>query len=94
MKAGYRKASQIYDKALKSKKYGRDFVDCFFQGHPKEIKKIRAFWWEHLALQDENERFNLIQAYKKGDLVDKDINRARFWEEYNNLCMEKINILI
>ena len=44
---------------------------------------MRAFFWEHLAQEDEKEKEELIRAYIDGKLVPLNIKRAEFWKNYS-----------
>jgi TPR repeat protein len=81
---GDKEASSIFEQDIESKKYSRDYTDLLIAGYEDKCseKEIRAFFWEHLAYADQDERLSLINAYKKGDLVNKNEQRAIFWENY------------
>lgn len=82
---GDEEAKNIYKEDIESKKYSRDCADCFIAGYEDEydIKTVRAFFWEHLAQEDEKEKEELIRAYIDGKLVPLNIKRAEFWKNYS-----------
>jgi hypothetical protein len=82
---GNQEAKGIYEKAIESKKYSRDCADCLIAGYEDkyDIKEIRAFFWEHLAYEDEEEKSNLIKAYSEGKIVPFNKKRAEFWKNYS-----------
>jgi len=86
IKAGYEPAQQVYSYILDRKKYAVELADCFYSSaNDEKIKKIRAFWWEQLAEELEDERIALADAYRKGKLVEKLKNRAKYWEEFKKI---------
>ena len=78
---GSSEAKEIYLESLESKHYNRDLVECWIEGHEDEldVKIIRAFFWEHLALEEEKEKSELIKAYLTGLDVYQDEARAQYW---------------
>lgn len=81
---GNKDAQLILQENLESKKYSRDTVDCILTGYEEDFdeKKVRAFFWEHLACEDENEKRSLVEAYLEGNLVPLDHIRSKYWESY------------
>lgn len=82
---GDEEAKNIYKEDIESKKYSRDCADCFIAGYEDEydIKTVRAFFWEHLAYEDEKEKEELVKAYIEGKLVPLNTKRSEFWKKYS-----------
>lgn len=84
MKAGNQDAENLYRESIESKKYSRDCADCLIAGYENEydIKDVRAFFWEHLAYEDEKEKEDLAKSYLEGKLVKINKERSVFWKKY------------
>lgn len=81
---GNRDATEFAKTLMESKKYSRDCADCLIAGYEDsyDLKEVRAFFWEHLALVDEQEKEGLIKAYSEGNLVPLSTEKAGFWRTY------------
>lgn len=87
MRMGDKESANLYKTAIESKKYSRDCVDMLIAGyeHDVDVKEIRAFFWEHLAYADKDQRDSLIEEYRKGNLLKKDEERAAFWKKFEEI---------
>ena len=81
---GSAEAVELCKKAIESKQYSRDCADCLIAGYEDsyDLKEVRAFFWEHLAFVDEQEKEGLIKAYSEGVLVPLNRERIEFWRKY------------